>query len=523
MFVRNLLKAGQFVELVPVGLPVTLQFDAKGVIEHIYWGHDDSRMNITAKVLPTYVQERVGPIKIPLQGGTTWVQGVLYSGTLFPANGKLPEATREQAIADFVANPATYSFHAGAAQSTVTRFVGAAATRQWLSGAKFRVLPGFLVPPNMTRDLFQTLMQSAKFDFKSYMVQSYIVFDAKNVMYYNTGLRQVYAGTVNIHNISTGAVVATVTLKGIPEKLTVGYKDVVLHNIHPNTLMVLNSRNKIVHSEPTDTKNRTKRTNELVCAVCGRPYTVARFEADVMCPDEHCLSRAYPRVLQMIQTLNLPEISYEVYIEAVKSKKVLSVLDVFDLDMYKELPVESTVARALRAIVPYAACPSTDLIDIFCNNAGNRISNIRYYLQHPAVIVKDLKIAHLGLPRFVEWLEDPVNAAEAEAIFDIKNLVITGVDRMFNGAPILRNKTIMLTGKFTHGTCAEVARILASYSAKVVYGLHGHIDCVVVGDIPEDVNSSDVRSAKANQVPVMSEKQFFEQFKIDEDLAEHLK
>lgn len=523
MFVRNLLKAGQFVTLVPVGLPITLQYDARGVIEHAYLGHDDSRVNVTAKVIPTYVQERVGPIKVPLQGGTTWVMGVLYSGKLFPANGKLPDATVDQAFADFAENPGTYQFYAGNASSTVTRFVGAAATRQWLSNSKFQVLPGFLVPPNMNRDLFRNMMQSARYSFKSFMVQSYIVFDAKTVSYHNTGMRQVYAGTVNLHNTSAGAVVATITCKGIPEKLTVGYKDVVLHNIHPNTLLVLDNRNKIVHSEPTDNKNRTKRTAELVCNVCGKPYTVARSEIDVMCPDEHCLSRMYPRVQQMLETLRMPVLTYETYIEAVKNKKIVSITDVFDLEQYIELPVECSVATALRSVIPYTACPSSELVDIFCNNSGNRISNIRYYIQHPQCIAKELKIAHLGLPRLLEWLADPANAADTEAIFDIKNLNITGVDRMFNGAPILRGKTIMITGKFTHGTNAEVARILASYSAKVVYGLHSHIDCVVVGDIPEDVNSSDVRSAKANQVPVMSEKQFFAQFKIDEDLAEHLK
>ena len=90
------------------------------------------------------------------------------------------------------------------------------------------------------------------------------------------------------------------------------------------------------------------------------------------------------------------------------------------------------------------------------------------------------------------------------------------------GTPILRNKTIMITGKFTHGTSGEVTRILQSYDARVVYDLKGRVDCVVVGDCQEDINSAAIRSAKACQVPVLSEKQFFDQFKIDEDLADHL-
>lgn len=523
MYVRNLLKAGQFVTLVPVGLPITLQYDKRGILERAFVGHDDTRVNAPDAVVTTITQYRNAPIKIPLQGGTTWVKGVLYSGKLFPVSGKLPDAAIDHMIKDLEEYPESYQFYAGDADSTATRFVGATATRQWLNSAKFSILPGFLVPPNMNPALFKSMCESARFQFKSMMVQSYMLFDARAVTYPTTGMKQVFVGTVTTAMNDLGHLMSTLTYKGLPDKLVVSYKQTYLFNIHPNSLLVLDNKGKIIHHETTDSKNRVKRSDELVCSACGRPYKVDLHSADVCCPNEHCISRMYPRVKHLLDTLHLPVIEYSVFKEAADAKKILTIADVFELDQYKELEIEATVFQMVRGVMSIMDIPYDDILELFCNKCSNRISTIKYYAEHPESIAKDLKIAHLGMPRLIDWLSDVENVADLESVFDLPNIKITGVDRMFNGQPILRGKNIMITGKFAHGKSGDIARILQSYSARVVYDLVGRVDCVVVGDLQEDVNSSAIRNARANQVPVMSEAQFFEQFKIDEDLQEHLK
>lgn len=522
MYVRNLLKAGQFVTPVPVGLPITLQYDMNGQLEQVFLGHDDSRVNVSEKLLPAIMQERNAPVKIPLAGGTSWVMGVLYSGDLFPVNGTLPEASNPYCMEHYLNTPEMYKFYAGNVFSNSTQFRGSAATRQWLNNAKFAVLPGFLVPPNMNPMLFRNLMRSAKYPFKSELVQSYIIHDSRQVLYVDTGLRQIFAGTVTSQMTEDGHLLGVITHKGLPEKLETAWANVVNYNLQPNSIIVTDPKGRILHAEPGDTKNHTPRTRDISCSICGKPYSVRVGDYETICPDEHCLSRMYPRVVQMLEVLRQPIIKYTTYIEAVKAKEILVLADVLTLPQYAESSVEATAASVLRACIPYEVCPDTAFIESFCTRCNNKIANIRYYLQHPDILGRELGIVHVSLNQVVSWLQDNVNAAEIEALFDSENINFVGVDKLFMGTPILRNKTIMITGKFTHGTSGEVTRILQSYDARVVYDLKGKVDCVVVGDCQEDINSAAIRSAKACQVPVLSEKQFFDQFKIDEDLADHL-
>lgn len=522
MYVRNLLKAGQFVTLVPVGLPITLQYDMNGQLEQVYLGHDDSRVSVTEKLLPVLLQERNAPIRIPLSGGTSWVMGALYSGDLFPVSGVLPQVSNSYCMEHYITSPEMYKFYAGNAYSNATQFRGSAATRQWLNNAKFSVLPGFLVPPNMNPMLFKNMLRSARYQFKSDLVQSYIIHDNSSILYVETGLRQVFAGTVTSKMTESGEIVATITHKGLPDKLETSWASVVNFNLHPNSIIVLGERNHILHAEQGDNKNHTPRTRDVVCSICGKPYSVRLGDIEVICPDEHCMSRMYPRLVQLLETLQLPVISYDTYITAVKDKNILALADTLALPQYADATVEATTVGVLRAVIPYDVCPDTGLLESFCTRCSNKVSSIRYYLQHPDIIARELSIVHTGLVRLVDWLQDPANVSELEALFDTDNINVIGVDRLFMGSPILRNKIIMITGKFLRGTSMEVSRILKSYEARVVYDLQGRVDCVVVGDGKEDINSAAIRSAKACQVPVLTESQFFEQFKIDEDLADHL-
>ncbi|MBQ3184550.1 MAG: hypothetical protein IJB54_01060, partial [Firmicutes bacterium] len=83
MFVRNLLRPSDFVTLVPVGMPTTLQYNDTGMLEKVYWGYTpETREDLSSRMLSAAkITDEVKPFpfKIPLKEGTTWIMGVLYS------------------------------------------------------------------------------------------------------------------------------------------------------------------------------------------------------------------------------------------------------------------------------------------------------------------------------------------------------------------------------------------------------------------------------------------------------------
>ena len=108
-------------------------------------------------------------------------------------------------------------------------------------------------------------------------------------------------------------------------------------------------------------------------------------------------------------------------------------------------------------------------------------------------------------------------------MIDDDHIIITKTNRKFDGIPMLRNKTIAITGIFNHGSLQEVASILNSYSANVVFGnCHEKIDCVIVGNINENVDGSLINRARDENIAVFTESEFFARYDIDSDLRENL-
>ena len=104
----------------------------------------------------------------------------------------------------------------------------------------------------------------------------------------------------------------------------------------------------------------------------------------------------------------------------------------------------------------------------------------------------------------------------------MNNVNITKATKKFEGAPIFRDKLILLTGSFIHGSLDEIANILHSYSAETTTQMSDNVNCVVIGDGQENINGHVVIEARKKRVPVMSESEFFMQYDIDTDLAENL-
>ena len=94
--------------------------------------------------------------------------------------------------------------------------------------------------------------------------------------------------------------------------------------------------------------------------------------------------------------------------------------------------------------------------------------------------------------------------------------------KKFDGAPIFHGKTIMITGRFKHGSHDEIISILESYDATVVTKFNNSVQCLVIGDTKESIDGLSARYCKANKIPIFTESEFFKRFQIDEDISLYL-
>ena len=81
MNMRNFLKPGDFVIPMPIGIHMTLQYNISGNLEKVYTGFDSERIDRTSDMMNLVIQNKTAPPKIHITKGTTWVKGVLYTGT----------------------------------------------------------------------------------------------------------------------------------------------------------------------------------------------------------------------------------------------------------------------------------------------------------------------------------------------------------------------------------------------------------------------------------------------------------
>ena len=50
MYVNNLIHSSDFVTLVPMGMPTTLEFNEIGNLKKVYWGFGDNKKDVSAEI-----------------------------------------------------------------------------------------------------------------------------------------------------------------------------------------------------------------------------------------------------------------------------------------------------------------------------------------------------------------------------------------------------------------------------------------------------------------------------------------
>lgn len=519
MYVKNVFKSGDFVVPVPVGLPATLQYNDRGVISKVYVGYDENNVDVTDTLLSVVKSAKLVVNKIGVEQGATWVQGVFYTSQVFPGNGPLPNAIQEDLLNLLLDNPQLFTFWASGVDSQAAQFTGYASIQKWLNMSGFNPLPGWVVSADLSAGAFESAVNRYCKEFQPVLIQNYFVYRLAEKFLVSTGIQQYVVKKVNKKLDKSGNIMGQVLHAGEDVDSTYSYADIVRFNIQPNDVVILDGYGAIRHAQSLDNKNREHRASAIECTVCGKRFDVPR-EGAVQCPDSHCLSRMYPDICHLLNVLKLPVLSYDRYTQAIKSKEITGIEDVFSLPEHQAVDVQVSLSTLIEGIIPVEVLRNSNDIRKLVNSCNNSWKSVQYYMNHTERISTDLDISLK--PAVVSWLSDPYNLATIDAILGCTNIHLCEVVRKFDGPPMFRNTCILITGEFRRGSIDEITAILHSYDATVVQEFTEQVKFIVVGDIRTNVNGKALIAGRGFNIPIFDESAFFERFEIDDDLRENL-
>lgn len=515
MYVRNLLRAGDYIELVPVGIPITLVYNHH--LDRVKLGFSDTSEDITDTVLSTFRNNSTVPAKIPVIQGTTWVKGVLYTSGLEHTEGSIPECIQKELLLKYIENPKSFNFFAGHVESLGTVFKGALAIRQWLQTSKFNILPGFIVPSNTTKKSFYDTVSAINFPFRFPLVSHYIIYHKDTCQIHSTGIKQYVCKSVSKYIDENGYLKSKIKCQNAI--LDKHYTDIVRHNIKKDSLIVVDMYGDIIFTEHLTSESLVSKS--VTCPACNKTYRVPS-EGECSCDDIQCISHAYKKIKQFTTIQNLPCLTFDDFQSYVKNGDVISFTDLFGVEPLQGLEIKTTINKFLRAIIPDEVVHSSEIISQLCNKCNNSWKVLSYYMSNPERIITEFFMVTPDARRLVDYFVDPGNVSDIITLVESGQIIFIETERRFDGPPIFRNKTILLTGKFKHGAYSEVASILQSYGAKVIYDFSESASCLIIGDIKENVNGQIVRNCRNLHIPVFDENQFFNEYEIDKDLQLNL-
>ena len=508
MLSRNRLRTGEFVALVPYGIPATIQYDDRGVFEKVFIGYGDNRSDRT-KDIKSIVSDMV-PNKISLKGGTSWVQGVFQTDIDIKKDGSVLSIVTSSLVDEFIKDKSRFQFMSFNVISNTGKFYGAGPTRQWLQMSGFSLLNGCLVPAS-NRD--KTINEFfTKHNTKPVPIFS-VSFNNTEVLITPLAINQFVCKKVSQRLDSEGYLHAIIKSDS-GETHSVYFNEVVDHNVSTGSVVYMSGQSIIYAS------NSSKQTVSriITCPACGRSY---RITSESCCDDLHCISKRYNQFKKLTRLFNIPDISYPYYISLMKSYRFTSISDILVIDEFKDFKASCTIFDLLRV---YLSCAEVDDVTLSKFSAGcnNSKSRLEYYIHSPDSLVDDMNLDSRYGSNLVKFFKDTVYSSEILDILYLNNFSLSVENKMFDGAPIFRGKRLFVTGSFKHGSLEEISSILSSYSAQITFEYEGKIDLVLVGDISEGVNGVAVKNAMSSNIPVMHESEFFKRYEIDDDIQQNL-
>ena len=520
LFTKTVCNAGSLVYIVPTGLLVTLRYDAHGMLSKAYSGIN-LKEDLGEDFLKALVRQGLVPNSIKLHGGTTDIQGVFYSNKIAAKEGILPDCEFSRIIEDIKSGGLRYKFYVGNVESGAMA-ITPSSMQSWTKMVGFESLPCWAVPINANDEMLKSyIVNNAHITFEYPLISGFIVFEGQaKGRYYPIELSTFTVTEKPVKLIDFEGYIKYGLQHG-DESLVIDYPDAVKFNIQQGSQIVLDG-DSVIWSNTQNADATTRLPKRITCASCHKILDVPEV-GTMTCSDPFCTSRLYPRIKRLCTILGLDVISTERFDEAINKEDITILPDVLLLPEYKDVKVTKPLSEIILASIDGDVGMSRDWIVKFCNKCNNSYDTVKYYFNGPIRIRTELDM--VLPPRFAAWLSEPRNLIELDTIINSEQIIIDNADRItkFEGAPVLRDKRIMITGKFLHGTTEDIIAILQSYSATVVTQMDKKVQCVVVGDIKENIDGLAIQAARELDIPMFDESKFFARYSIDEDLEKFLK
>ena len=519
MITRNRLNPGDYVVPIPLGIPLVLEYNSRGLINRMnLWADDDNEfetasIKLDSSVVNTLKHSSNIPNHISLKGGTTYVYGVITIPNPIKLSGKIPSDILASMYID-AGSMKELNFMAFSMKSYAAKFAGASPIRKWLSINHFKLLPGFILP--VYKAPYTDLSQIDELTLKDNDVDvymAYVKFDSTSENIISAELRQsIVSAKPDVYVNENGVFRANVRTE--TDLIDISYQDMCKFGISEGTCLILRGESTVIHSSSPSIKSP-----DIVCPICGKVVPVNRL---TRCSDAHCLSRLYNDLNHMLTTLKLPMIEYAKYIELIKSHQIIVLSDILDTSEYSGIEVSASLDTLLSAVICPKYVPDRRAIYQLVSQCHNSVESIMYYANHPNDIHRDLNMGNVNYNQLVMWLEEPENVSELHAMLYNTHIKIVETDKYFRTDPIFRNTTICITGDFESGSHSDIKGILSSYSARVVENVDSDMKYVVVGDSRCNVDSRIISAARSANIPVVEEHEFFKLFGIDKDIQNNL-
>lgn len=522
MYVRNVLKAGDVVCTVPIGLKITLVYSKQGSLHRIYKGFE-SEDDISDKLLIPFCRRQIVPAKIQKTLKEVVVRGVLYTSKRFYGDGPVSSSIEDSMIEEFLKNQNGYKFFAGYVTTNAKHYTSATAMHQQLTSLGFKNLPFFFLADTPTKKKFEDTIQQGKFPFVYPLITDYIIFRQEDIINVDTQLSQYVVDSIESFFDSDGNFKAKVyTSSGVATEYH--WSDIVNFNIQKSTLVISDAYGTIIYSNNSSISTKIKPQPDVVpCPSCGRLMHISK-KGITKCEDVHCASRAYPVIKNFLSSLGLAPLSKVDLDELLRiDNSYKDPAKLFDSKMYSEYDVHTSVGRLLKGLILNM---SEDSANFIWDGCKNEINTLEYYIHNTDKIQSDFRNQDISICedilKFRRWCEDSKNVDTLLHFLHHDRVHLDLVEKAFNGDPIFRNVHIYITGKFLHGDLTTISRILRSYSATVQTVYDKSVSCVVVGSLKEDIDGLALKKAKKSGVKIFDENEFFKMYEIDKDLKKNL-
>lgn len=525
LITKTFCKPGSLIYIVPTGLLVTLRYDAHGQLNGVFKGFtphgEEPKDEISDDFRKAITLNGLVPGSIKITGTTTFVWGVFYSDEFKTAFGDVPTCEFDRIISDITTGNIKYKFYIGNVDSGAIAICNPASLNSWGNMAGFDILPSWLIPADATdQTLKDYIMSSIHYPFKYPLISGYIVYEGASKPYYYPLSLQTLTVKDTLMYVNHSGYIKYKLKDGENTILTMNYPDAAFFNVKKNSQLILDGET-VIWSNTKSSNHSERLPKRIVCKSCGKILDVPD-SGYMTCSDPHCTSLLYPRIEKFCKVLGLEVLTKAKFDEYVKSADLQIFPDLLLLPEYKDLKIQKNLWEVIFACIPIDVGVDKQWLIKFCNRCNNSYKTVKFYFDNPIQIYTELDMNVSR--RFASWLSIPRNIVELDTIIASSQIELPTGDKVmsFDGAPIFRNKTIYITGTFKHGSIADIKAILESYSATVVTDFDSYIQCVLVGDIKEDIEGQAIISARELHLPIFTESEFFARYEIDEDLEKFL-